>query len=240
MSYYTDPVINFKSLSDDLNHNTETDFSLVKLADVTSVSRRSLGIFAMWLTGRGVPERFHDLILALFITGNWDRNDGSEVITTWRLARSISPGEDNNKSIQRVYNKFKKQIPDYFDWQFTQTQEIIHREIINDIPGNHRPKSLYSFPDYKLIVRLWNLPQDLSQRAIRAAVARSLQAFDLPVPVERKKRKKSIEISKKQNAQTVREILEGTISPEHTGLELREAWDQLLDRDTIERIKITL
>lgn len=240
MSHYTDPSENFKTPSSNIDYNTETDFSLVRLSDITSVSRRSLAIFAMWLTGRGIPERFHDLILALFITGNWDSNGGSEVITTWRLARSISPGEDTDKSIERVYNKFKKQIPDYFDWQSTQTQEVIHREIINDNPGYHRPKSSYSFPDYKIIVRLWNLPQNLTQKAIRAAVSRSLQAFDLPIPVARKKRKRSIETAKKQNAQTVKEILEGTISPEHAGLELKEAWERVLDRQLVERIKITL
>lgn len=213
------------------------NFKLIQAADAAGISRRNIGIFAMWLTGRGIPEHLHEFTTAIFVAGSWDHHDGMEPITLAKMARAISPGEDVTRSIEKAYNRLKKAAPRFFEWQSHQSSEVIRREIINYKTHTGKTKALYGFPDYKILARLFNLPLNCDEKTVRAAVARALQAHPLPVPMPRKPRKRKLESAKKLNAKTMLEVLDLSTSPEIAGVELGEAWEKVLNRETIEKLK---
>lgn len=210
MDNYTDP---------------STEFKLNDLCD--AISRRNLGIFSMWLTGRGVPEVFHEFVTALFVAGNW-YNTKKEEVTLKRMARAISPGADVSASILRAFNRLKKNSPRFFDWQDEQSFQIIEREVVRYPGATDQSKSAYSFPDFEMIRNLFNLPYELTERQIRAEVAKALRDSPLPIMVPRKPRKRHIESAKRLLAKTMAEILELADSPEQGELEILEILRQVL------------
>lgn len=210
MSNYSDPPGNFK---------------LIEVTRLTGISRRNIGILAMWLSGLGIPEPFHEFVTAVFVSGNWDETDEDE-ITLKRMARAISPGTDGDESIRRAYERLKKSSLKFFDWQGEQEFEIIPREISNQ---GKKTKASYRFPHYQLLTELFNLPETSSQKQIRAEVAKALGDLMLPSPKSRKKKERSLESIAIANARTLQELLAITSSPSETGMLLSDAWRKSLN-----------
>lgn len=216
--------------------NSSDDFKLIAATEWAGLSRRNIGIFAMWLTGLGIPESFHEFVTTIFVTGNWSDTEVDE-ITFKRMARAISPGTDIEESIRRTYERLKKASVRFFEWQSQQPIEIIPREVINQ---NRKTVCLYKFPHYKLIIKLFNLPENLSQRQVRAEVAKALGDLMLPPPKPRKKRQRKPEAVAASNARTVEELLTLTPSILNAGFLLSEAWRASLGDETVDEIKKVL
>src|SRR6266545_1453248 len=103
------------------------NIKLIALTNCCGISRRNIGIFAMWLSGLGIPEAFHEFVTAVFVAGNWDETKEDE-ITLKRMARAVSPGTDIDRSLIRAYDRLKRSSLKFFQWQSEQEFEIIPRE----------------------------------------------------------------------------------------------------------------
>lgn len=208
------------------------DFKLAAAAEWAGISRRNIGILAMWLTGIGIPESLHEFVTAVFVSGNWDNTDEDE-ISLKRMARSISPGTDTDGSIRRAYERLKKASPRFFEWQQEQPFEVIPREVIRN---GKRTQSVYKFPHFQLLAKLFHLPEKLTQKQVRAEVAKAMGDLALPPPKPRERKKRSPEAVAACNARTLEELLALTSTPIEAGQLLSEAWRTSLGDDVVEAI----
>lgn len=197
---------------------------LIALTDCCGISRRNVGIFAMWLSGIGIPEAFHEFVTAVFVAGNWDETEEDE-ITLKRMARAISPGTDADRSIIRAFERLKKVSPKYYEWQSRQTFEAIPREVTGQKRGT---RTKYKFPHFKLLSDLFNLPESFTQKQIRAEVSKSLGNLALPPPKERQKKQRKPESAAAACARAAGEVLSLTASTVEAGLLIAEAWRESL------------
>ena len=208
------------------------NFKLVSAAECAGISRRNITIFAMWLTGLGIPEPFQEFVTAVFGAGNWNETDEDE-ITLKRLARTISPGIDADRSILRAYERLKKSSLLFFEWQAEQEFEVIPREVT----GSRRAtRSLYRFPHYQLLMKLFNLPERFTQKQIRAEVSKALGNLQLPSPKPRKRRQRRAESVAASNARSLEELLSLTASPVEAAQRLSEAWRASLGNAIVDEI----
>lgn len=196
------------------------NFKLASAAEWAGISRRNIGILAMWLTGLGIPEPFHEFVTAVFVAGNWDDTEEDE-ITLKRLARAISPGTDADRSILRAFERLKKASPKYYEWQDEQEFEVIPRTTTGIKKGT---KTLYKFPHYQLLMKLFHLPETLNQKQIRAEVSKALGNLALPSPKPREKKTRRPESVAASNARSLEELLSLTVSPLVAADMLSEAW----------------
>lgn len=152
MSNYNDPSSTFK---------------LIQGADVVDVSRRNMAIFDMLLNGLGIPDKFHEFVRAVFISGNWQRHQGWEEIPYKRLARNVSSLSD--QVFTTVYNRIKKNAPEFFKWQEQKKLDLISHESFKD-EGGRWPKVRYAFPHYPTVAKLFSLDKSTNQKEIRKMV----------------------------------------------------------------------
>jgi len=142
-------------------------FKLIQAADAVDVSRRNMAIFDMLLNGLGIPDKFHEFIRAVFVSGNWSRHQGWEEITYKRLARNVSSFSD--QVFTTVYNRIKKNAPEFLKWQEQNNLELISHESFRD-EGGRWPKVRYAFPYYPTVEKLFSLDKSTSQKEIRTMV----------------------------------------------------------------------
>jgi hypothetical protein len=155
------------------------------------LSRRNMAIFDMWLNGLGIPDVFQEVVSAIFVAGNWDRHEELEEITQKRLARALSPMAD--EPFHKVFNRLKKKIPEFFNWQEEKDFVIIYREKIQSYQTNGKVKVRYGFPHYAPLMKLFLIDPNASQRDIRTKVE------------EECKRVVSLKIRKDEKAQKIRD-----------------------------------
>lgn len=161
MSHYTEFVENFK-----LAHPDE----------FPAISRRNIKIWNMLLNRIGVPETLHEPVTAILVTGNWDDVKDYEEITVMRMARNMTI---NIQDQQRLYNRLKKSLPKFFDWQSHQSYQIISREIVNERAQKYKTKARYKFLIYDIVHQLFQLPMKTTIAGIQRAVEIALR--DVPI-----------------------------------------------------------
>lgn len=208
------------------------DFKLAAAAEWAGISRRNISIFAMWLTGLGIPPEFQEIVTAIFVAGNWDEIQEDE-ISLKRLARAISPGTDSDRSILRTYERLKKASPKFFEWQSQQDFEVIPRQVTG---FKRSTRTTYQFPHFQLLMKLFNLPLKLNQKQIRAEVSKALGNLMLPPPKPRERKKRKAESVAASNARTLEELLSLTATPSEAANLLSEAWRLSLGDEIVEGI----
>lgn len=211
--------------------DSRRDFKLAYAAEWAGISSRNIGIFAMWLSGLGIPPSFHEFVTAVFVAGNWDEVEEEE-ITLKRLARAISPGTDSDRSILRAYERLKKSSIEFYKWQEQQKFAPVPRETTGK--GRYT-KSVYKFPHFHILRELFNLPLTFTQKQIRAEVSKVLGDLCLPPPKPRERKKRKAESVAASNARILEELV-GLTSPMEAGLHLSEAWRASLGDAVVDEI----
>jgi len=151
------------------NYNdSDQNFKLVQAAESVGLSLRNTRIFTMLLNGLGIATHFHEFILGLVTSQNWDQVNGMVEIPLKKIARKVSP--DDGEVFKRTYNRMKKNKPEYFKWQAEQSFAFIQTESRSYNTGSYKTHTLYYLPYYHVIVRLFNLPDDLPESKVRLAV----------------------------------------------------------------------
>jgi hypothetical protein len=161
VSHYTDFVDNFK-----LAHPDE----------FPAISRRNIKIWNMLLNRLGIPETLHEPVTAILVTGNWEDVKDFEEITVMRMARNMTI---NFNDQQRLYNRLKKSLPKFFDWQSHQSYQIIDREIIHDQGQKYKTKARYQFLIYEIVHKLFSLPSNTTLVGVQRAVERALESIPI-------------------------------------------------------------
>lgn len=204
VSNYTDPSSNFK---------------LVPPSEFHIVSKRNMKIWDMILNRLGLPDHLHEAVRAIFVSGNWDQVDGMEEITIKRMAKNITSNEDD---LQRIYNRLKKNIPRFFEWQDNQPFEIIQREIISDRAQKYRTKAKYRFLLYDLVVQLFSLAKEETLWAVRRAVDVGLENYPKVDKPPRKPKRKKIKSLARAYIRNANEIIDLTGSIDLAAVEIEE------------------
>lgn len=216
---YTDPSDNFK---------------LILAADSHRLSKRSMKIWDMLLNRLGLPEHLHEFVRGIYLAGNWDETEWDE-ITLMRVARNLTT---EDAAQLKVYNRLKKNCPKFFEWQDQQSFEVIQREIINEHAQKYKTKARYRFLLWELVVRLFNLPDNLSLKAIRGVVNDELKDYPKIEKPPRKSKRRKIKSIARAYIRDAREITELAGSPERAAVEIDE--ENLGDEKIIDLAKSLL
>lgn len=147
--------------------DVSSTFKLIQASDAVEISRRNVGVLTMLLNSLEIPDKFHEFIIGIFVSGNWNRHQGWEEITYKRLARNLS--SVSNQVFTTVYNRIKKNAPEFLKWQEQNNLELISHESFKD-EGGRWPKVRYAFPHYPTIVKLFSLDKSTSQKEIRTMI----------------------------------------------------------------------
>lgn len=191
MSHYTDFVENFK-----LAHPDE----------FPTISRRNIKIWNMLLNRIGIPETLHEPVTAILVTGNWEDVKDFEQITVMRMARNMTI---NINDQQRLYNRLKKSLPKFFDWQSRQSYQIIAREIIHERAQKFKTKAQYKFLIYEIVHDLFCLPVKTTLAGIQRAVERALENVPiLEAPLEKEGHKKDLDQIARATIRKIEEVIE--------------------------------
>jgi hypothetical protein len=201
MSYYTDPSTNFK-LAYDTNR----------------FSRRTLKLWDMILNRLGVPDRLHEPVKGVFVADNWEEVNHFKLISISKMAHCLT---SNDSDYRRIYNRLKKSIPKFFDWQSGQSILIIDREIL--IKEKYKTKAQYRFMLAEQVHQLLNLPPDTPHKQLQRAVEKvfeNIPILDIP---QRKKRKPTLGNLARKVRRTVNQMVEMSGSKALVTIELQEA-----------------
>lgn len=144
------------------------NFKLIQAADVVGLSLRNTRIFTMLLNGLGIATHFHEFILGLVTSQNWDQVKGMMEIPLKKIARKVSP--DDGEIFKRTYNRMKKNKPEYFKWQDEQPFVFIQTESRSYNTGSYKTHTFYYLPYHYVITRLFCLPKEISESQLRRAV----------------------------------------------------------------------
>jgi hypothetical protein len=156
----------------------------------TEYIRRGSQFVKQILNGLDVPDRFHEAAEALIHTGNWNRHDDYEEITTKRLARSFSVF--TGSSFKKVLQRLVKNLPKFYEWmRETETPLFLIR-------SGSLPKSptQFKFPYYKQIKELMELPLETPQQEIRKRADKLCQEIKMrpeETQAKRSPRERSVE-----------------------------------------------
>lgn len=174
--------------------DSRQNFKLIQAADSHGFTKRNMGIWSMVLNRLGLPDVFEESVRAIYVSGNWGYTEGGDEITMLRMARNLS----SDDVIQlKIYNRLKKNLPRFFEWQDQQPFIIIEREIINDYAFSFKTKARYRFCLWDIIDSLFNLPTSIPQTAIRKAVGDALKDYPtVEKPAKRAKKRKVKSISR--------------------------------------------
>lgn len=174
------------------NYNDSSDnFKLIEAARVAGVSVRNTRIFSMLLNQLGIDNTFHEFILGLMAAENWDLVEGMQEVPYKRIARKLSA--DDGPTFQKVYERLKKNKPEFLKWQEAQSFTFIESETTPYSAESRKSYTLYSFPHYQSILKLFNLPETMSEKEIRLRVyqeALKIRANATPIKSRQKKRRK--------------------------------------------------
>lgn len=165
-------------------------FKLIHGQDTIDYTRRNMAIFAMLLNGLKIPDKFHEFVTAIFLSGNWDQHSGMEELSYKRLARNLSSLSD--AVYDAVYNRIKKNAPAFLAWQEEKHLDLILHESFTD-PSKRWPRVRYGFPHYAKIARLFSLDKSLSQKEIRKMVEDVCKAMPRVERPKRAQRSRSAE-----------------------------------------------
>jgi hypothetical protein len=219
LSKYTDPATNFK---------------LIQASDSHSFTKRNMKIWDMLLNRLGLPDHLHEFVRGIYLSGNWEQSEWDE-ITLMRIARNLTPDD----TIQlKIYNRLKKNSSKFFEWQDQQPFSILEREIINDHAQKYKTKAKYNFRLYDLVVELFNLPRDLSLKAIRGLVNNKLKDYPKIEKPPRGPKRRKIKSIARAYIRDAREIMELTGSPQLAAIEIDE--ENLGDKKIIDLAKSLL
>lgn len=197
------------------------DIKWMMQSDLPNLNRRAMGIFSMFLNGLGIPDTLQEFVVAVFVTGNWDKTDGYDEITLMRMAKTLC-----NEPISqgKLYNRLKKKSPDFFKWQETKNLTLIDRVILHEHTTHHKTKAKYKFVGYEEIAKLFELPPGTPMIYIRQAVSITLEHYPtLQAPMPKKSRRKRPESTAKAAIRMANETIELTGSIEAANLYLEEA-----------------
>lgn len=173
MTNYTDPSTNFK---------------LIQAAEAAGLSFRNARIFSMLLNHLGIDNRFHEFILGVATAQNWDRIKGMVDIPLKKIAGKLSA--DNGPVFEKVYNRLKKNKPEFQRWQEAQSFTFIPMEVKPYNPESKKSYTFYSFPYYSVITTLFSLPDGVRESDVRRAVLEAairITGKAEPVKARRKK-----------------------------------------------------
>ena len=198
-------------------------FKFIQHAEIDSYTRRNMAIFAMLLNGIGIPDKFHEFIEAVFVSGNWDDVETFEQITLKRMARNLS--SLSNSVFETVYNRLKKNGPAFFKWQDEQGLEII-LSVREREPNSLKSKVKYSFPYYPIIVRLFSLDKSLNQKEIRKMVEDVCKTLPRVQKPKRQTRKRRPEALADSAIRILQELKESTTSEIEFATELELAFER--------------
>lgn len=202
------------------------NFNLVSQSEQAPITKRNMGIFDMVLNRLGLPDHLHEFVLAVFVSGNWDRIEGWDEISMMRMARSLATDEI---TMLRVYNRLKKNSPKFFKWQEEQSFTIIDRVLLREHTARHKTKAKYFFTLYDLIANLFNLDKRMTQVNVRRAVDKALSAFPILEKPKRSTRRKRPESVAQAIIRNIAELKDLTGSLEASALYIIEANFESLD-----------
>lgn len=174
------------------NYNDSSDnFKLIEAARVAGVSVRNTRIFSMLLNQLGIDNTFHEFILGLMAAENWDLVEGMQEVPYKRMARKLAA--DDGPTFQKVYERIKKNKPLFFKWQENQVFTFIDTETTPYSVGSKKTHTLYSFPYYQVVLKLFNLPEGMTEKQLRLQVyqeAHKIMGHATPVKTRRGRRRK--------------------------------------------------
>lgn len=148
-----------------------SEFKLIHAGESTPISKRNIGIWNMILNRLDLPDHLHEFATAILVSGNWHHTDTDE-IPLMRMAKSLT----SNEATQiKIFNRLKHNSPKFFKWQEEKKLLFIKREVLVERASRYRTKARYSFPLYKEVVKLFELPVRTPQRTIRRAVDKVLE-----------------------------------------------------------------
>ena len=180
------------------------NFKLHLASNYHGFTKRNMAIWSMILNRLGLPDTFEESVRAIYTSGNWDETEWDE-ITIMRMARSLT---SNLKDQERLYNRLKKNIPKFFEWQSEQSFKIIDRQIINERAQKYKTKARFNFLLYDIVVALFDLPQNLSQKAVRMTVEETLKSYPKVDRPPRRSRKRSSRSVIKSISTNINELIE--------------------------------
>lgn len=200
-----------------------SDFKLIQIADAAGISWRNARIFSMFLSGLGIDSIFHEFLLGVFTSQNWDKVEGMAEIPLKKIAQRLAP--DQGETFSRVYNRLKKNKPEYFRWQDQQTFTLVESKTTRYNTGTNKTHTLYGLPHFKIVNRLFNLQENLREDQIRVRVLDSVRKIrgDGPAPAPRRKRRKKPESTAKAMRRLLNELVEEAGSIEAAAIYIREA-----------------
>lgn len=181
-------------------------FKLIHGAESVDSTKRNMAIFAMLLNGLGIPDKFHEFITAVFLSGNWEEVKGYEQMTLKRMARNLS--SLSNSVFETVYNRLKKNGPAFLQWQEEKGLEVI-LAVKDREPNSLKTRVKYAFPYYPHIVRLFSLDKSVTQKEIRRMVEDTCKALPRVQSKKREVRKRRPESYLSSGVSALAEALDG-------------------------------
>lgn len=218
MSNYSDPAENFK---------------LIEAARVAGVSVRNTRIFSMLLNQLGIDNTFHEFILGLMAAENWDLVEGMREVPYKRIARKLSA--DDGPIFQKVYERIRKNKLLFFKWQENQSFTFIETETTTDHSWPRKTYTSYNFPYYQVVLKLFNLPEEMTEKQIRSRVyqeAIKIMGHAIPTKTRRGRRRKPESL-----ARSIRKMINDLV--EETG-SLEQAILYVLEADQASEEGITI
>lgn len=184
-------------------------FKLIHGQDTIDYTRRNMAIFAMLLNGLGIPDKFHEFVTAIFLSGNWDQHSDMEEIPYKRLARNLS--SLSNTVYETVYNRIKKNAPAFLKWQEENKLDLITHESFRD-PEKRWPRTKYGFPHYSKVAQLFSLDKSISQKEIRKMVDDTCKAMPRVTRAKRAPRRRTKESLRESAAKAIQAIKDASSS----------------------------
>lgn len=211
------------------NYSDSSDnFKLIEAARVAGVSVRNTRIFSMLLNQLGIDNTFHEFILGLMAAENWDLVEGMQEVPYKRIARKLAA--DDGPTFQKVYERIKKNKPEFFKWQENQSFTFIESETTPYSAGSKKTHTLYSFPYYQIVLKLFNLPEGLTEKELRLRVYQEALKIkgDATPAKKRQKRRRKPESLARSIRKMVNNLVEEAGSLDQAAIFVQEA-DQASD-----------